>query len=56
MNTRHKARKPISIAPRQMVTKYGAQLSWDIRHDDATPEQRTKAMREIELRFLRRKA
>lgn len=54
MNTRHKARKPISIAPRQTVTKYGAKLSWNIRHDDATPEQRAKAMRDIELRFAKR--
>ncbi len=54
MITRHKARNPIPIAPRQTVTKYGAMLSWDIRHDDATPEQRAKAMRDIELRFARK--
>lgn len=54
MITRHKARKPKPRSVRHIVTKYAAQLSWDIRHDDATPEQRAKAMRDIELRFAKR--
>lgn len=54
MITRHKARKPKPRFVRQIVTKYAAVLSWDIRHDDATPAQRAKAMRDIELRFAKR--
>lgn len=39
---------------RHIVTKPNAILSWELRHPSATPEQRAKAMAEIEKRFARR--
>lgn len=39
---------------RHTVTKPNAILSWDLRNPGATPEQRAKAMAEIEKRFARR--
>lgn len=39
---------------RHTVTKPNAILSWDLRNPSATPEQRAKAMAEIEKRFARR--
>lgn len=39
---------------RHTVTKPNAILSWELRNPSATPEQRAKAMAEIEKRFARR--
>jgi hypothetical protein len=39
---------------RRIVTKPNAILSWELRHPGATPEERAKAMAEIEKRFARR--
>lgn len=51
MNFLHQSRPPSPPKPRRFVTKQSAILSWDIRHDDATPEQRAEAMKQIEQRF-----
>lgn len=39
---------------RHTVTKTNAILRWELRNPSATPEQRAKAMAEIEKRFARR--
>lgn len=50
MNYYRKDGKPT----RHTVTKLNAILSWELRHPGATPEERAKAMAEIEKRFARR--
>lgn len=51
MNLTHLATTPAKTLGRHLVTKANAILSWELRHPEATPEQRAVAMKQIDQRY-----